>query len=112
VSGVCGFISLWPRDYLLEEQPQKYLDWTRNLAKYYRQHNHSDLSHDAVLQKDMLEVETRIATNHQLNEWKSRWLFTAFKWLAVAVGAELVSLGLLLAGLFHAVLPVLPMPPS
>ena len=90
-AGLCGFISLWPKIYWLEDFPQQYLNWAQGMASYHKE----QFSHDMLLRKDMHEVEVRITKNHTLNVAKSWWLFGAFAFLGLAIVAEIISLFLL-----------------
>jgi hypothetical protein len=83
VSGIFCVASLWPRNYLLDDMPERYTDW---LAA-------QDTSESAKLQSvTRLNIELanrRINHNHALNRTKSWSLNGAFWSMSVGLFVEL-----------------------
>jgi hypothetical protein len=74
-------MTMVPRDYLLPDMPDKYTTWFNDLREYYKD-NPEELDTKAAEGLAQVAAE-RIATNHDINSSKSRYLVISF-WVTIA----------------------------
>jgi hypothetical protein len=83
VSGLFCLVCLWPKDYLLDDTPEVYMNWANSLAE-------SEAGKLARLTQKSLELANgRIGRNHRLNDTKDWSLNRAFWSMTVAFFFEL-----------------------
>ncbi len=83
ISGIFCVACLWPKDYLLDDLPEKYADWLAGLGESESERLESLTSLSVKL------ANGRITHNHALNKTKTWSLNGAFWSMSVALFVEL-----------------------
>lgn len=92
VAGALALLELWPRDYLVETT-EGLEGWLSELRDYYRNETDREARVAAAMTAGQIKrTRQRIENNGQINDRKSRYLIWSFRFTAVALTLNLITL--------------------
>jgi hypothetical protein len=98
VAGALVTLSVWPRNYLAADIPQKYTAWVKSLEHLLENEPDKEIQLNELIQEGLDDAAlARIEVNHRINSTKSNLLSWAFWFILVSLivdSAALASIGL------------------